>query len=108
MRTGDWTQYEWDVEEVLFAYEDGEESNDVIEHWFQKSFADCLKHIKTKVPGERCRWDICIVMDDQDARSWAYVDMHTMQLPTHFEDASGGRTRKVPKRFHSEISKGSP
>jgi hypothetical protein len=101
MAYGDWSVYEWDVEEVRPDEEFGDE---VVEHYFQNSFADCLKKINEPTEDGR-RWGICIVLDTADRRSWAYMDMQSKTLPGFFEDAAGGRTRKVPRRFHKEVSK---
>ncbi len=101
MAYGDWSAYEWDVEEVRPDEEFGDE---VVEHYFQNSFADCLKKIK-EPPVGGFRWDICIVLDTQSRRSWAYMDMKSRALPEFFEDANGDTTRKVPRRFHKEVEK---
>ena len=97
-QTGDYSVYEWDVEEVDTF------SGDVLEHYFQKTAIDCVLQYKQK-PSDDCHWEICIVLDTYDGRSWAYLDMETMKLPEWFEDASGKNVRKVPKRFHLEIDR---
>jgi hypothetical protein len=101
---GDYSIYEWDVEEVTTLENDNHSKGDIQEHYFQTSAADCVDHCKQQ-PSNGCHWEICIVLDTHDSRSWAYVDMDAMTLPEWFEDAAGRNTRKVPKRFHDELSK---
>jgi hypothetical protein len=97
---GDKLKYEWDVEEV----DSDEDCPDVMEHYFQASAKECVEFIKKPPPAER-RWNVVLVLDDQDSRSWAYVDMDTMKLPEYFENAEGRNTRRVPVRFHDELAK---
>lgn len=91
--------YEWDVERVE-TYEDGE--NDIHDHFHQSTYADCVKQAKEPLDlGEH--WDIVLVCDDDSGRSWAYLANGA--LPEYFEDAGGSKTRKVPQRFHDEVSR---
>ena len=89
--------YEWDVE-LVETYEDGD--NDVHDHMHQASYADCLKQAAQPLE-DRHQWEIVLVCDDDNGRSWAYVKEG--KLPEYFEDAYGGEPRKVPQRFHKEV-----
>lgn len=103
MATGRWTEYEWDVEEVVT--EDGDEI--VLDHAHQRSYADCLAFIakweRTLALGAK-RLQIVLVRDDQDGRSWAYV--RDGELATWFSDAHGVELTKVPQRFRVEVARG--
>jgi hypothetical protein len=87
--------YEWDVEVVQ-----DDDENEVLEHLHQSAFADCQK-VAAKPADEGCRHDIVLVRDDDDGRSWAYIE--DGKLPSHFEDAGGTAVAKVPQRFHKEV-----
>ena len=100
-RHGDWSQYEWDVEDILLYEND---DSDVLDHSFQTSASDCLKFMKESTP-TGTHWEMVLVLDNQDQRQWAYVDMKTMKLPEYFIDAMGTQTRKVPQKFHAELAK---
>lgn len=94
--------YEWDIEETM-NYDDGD--NDIIEHWFQESYARVKKHLATATPMNGCTFEPVLVRDDDAGRAWAYlVDG---KLPTHFENANGAPVAKVPKRFVDEIERAS-
>jgi hypothetical protein len=95
--------YEWDVEEVTSEETEDHEQGEVIEHWFQESYSDCVKQSsKPCHPGTE--WVTVLVCDTNDSRSWAYLNEDST-LPEYFEDAYQHRTRKVPKRFHNEVLK---
>lgn len=59
-----------------------------------------------KFPGfPKHHQEIGVVLDEHRnvymVRSWAYIK--NGKLPSHFKDAFGGQTCKVPKRFHDEV-----
>ena len=95
--------YEWDVEEVADGDSEGLEDGEVIEHWFQESYADCFAQI-TKTPMMGAKWQTVLVCNTDDSRSWAYMQDNGL-LEEFFEDAYERRTRRVPKRFHNEVFK---
>lgn len=97
-------RYEWDVEECAAKDSEDYEEGEIMEHWFQESYAGVVKQL-TEAPAEGFRWDSVLVCDDGESRSWAY--MVDGKLPTHFEDAYQHPTRKVPQRFHDEVAKAS-
>lgn len=102
--------YEWDVEEVadkdLTSCGQDFAKDDVMEHWHQTSFKDCLDFIAKNAPAEGVRYDIVLVRDDDDRRAWAYsADEDSFVLPEFFCDANGDEYKKVPKRFHDEVKK---
>lgn len=88
--------YEWDVETVEI------ESEDIVDHEFCKDYADA-KATAATAPGPGHRHDIVLVRDDDNGRSWAY--MEDGKLPSHFSDAYGNAVAKVPKRFTNEVAK---
>ena len=95
--------YEWDCETVADGesseYEDGE----VIEHSHGLSFQDVMKWAKTNKPETGTRHEIVLVRDDDNGRSWAYVN--DGKLPERFTDANGIDKTKIPKRYLEEIIK---
>lgn len=95
--------YEWDVEEVTSEESDSHDKGEVVEHWFQDSFADCVKQC-SKPPYPGTEWVTVLVCTTDDSRSWAYLK-DDGALPEYFEDAYQHRTRKVPKCFHTEVLK---
>lgn len=91
--------YEWDVEFVT-----SDEYQDIEHHWFCDSYAQALKVSKENanfIPG--CFTRIVLVRDDDDRRSWAYIDGD--KLPEYAEDAYNVNWGKIPARFHSEVSR---
>lgn len=95
-------KYEWDVE-LLTAFEsDAHEQDEVIDHNFCETYAEA-KTLASKNPGEGFKFEIVLVRDDDDRRSWAYLD--NGKLPEFAEDAYGCNWGKIPKRFHSEVAK---
>jgi hypothetical protein len=91
--------YEWDVEEVSTLPED---QGDIIEHWFQTSYAGCVKK-SAEAPQAGAEWKVVLVRDDDEGRSWAYMD--DGKLPEHFTDANGADCAKVPQKFHAEVQR---
>lgn len=101
--------YEWDVEEVanedLTADGQNFAENDVMEHYFQTSFKDCVSFANSGTHSEHnTRLDIVLVRDDDDRRAWAYLQ-EDGTMPEYFCDADGREYKKVPKRFHDEVKK---
>jgi hypothetical protein len=102
--------YEWDVEEVADADQTscGQKfaKDDIIEHWHQKSFKDCLAFIAANPPAENVRYDIVLVRDDDDRRAWAHSDdENKFVLPAMFCDAEGVEYKKVPQVFFKEVER---
>lgn len=100
--------YEWDVEEVADAdmTSCGQDfaKDDVMEHWHQTSYKDCLSFVNNTPPEQNTRYDIVLVRDDDDRRAWAYMQ-DDGTLPEYFCDADGQEYKKVPKRFHEVVKK---
>lgn len=101
--------YEWDVEEVADADQiHGGQSfakDDIMEHWHQTSYKDCLAFIAANPPAQNVRYDIVLVRDDDDRRAWAY--MTDGKLPEWTCDEDGIEYRLIPKRFFIEVEKNS-
>jgi hypothetical protein len=91
-------EYEWDVEEM-----DGDE---IVDHHFCGSFAEAKEVAADGDPDSK--WVVVLVCKVEDYNrglthtSWAYL-REDGTLPADFTDAGGRPTRKVPKKFHSEI-----
>lgn len=96
-------EYEWDVEEVAEFDTESEAAGDIVEHWFQTSFADAKKFALTK-PSTDCKFEIVLVSDDSLGRTWAYLQPDGT-LSHHFYDAAGHKRGRVPLRFHEEVRK---
>lgn len=85
--------YEWDVETIG-------SHGDIIEHFFQDSYADCVEFASDAEE----KTAIVLVRDVHESdgalvdRQWAYVE--SGKIPDEF---SGGA--KVPKRFRREVEK---
>jgi hypothetical protein len=95
--------YEWDVEEVTAVESDEHEEGEVLEHFHQTCYADALAFSRTQ-PAEGCKYELVLVRDDDNGRSWAYCN-EDGTLPSHFEDAYNNETAKVPKRFVVEVAR---
>lgn len=96
--------YEWDVETQL-EYPDGE--NDVIDHHHFECFSDALSYSKTAPePHDEGKTEhmLVLVRDDNEGRSWAYLD-DDGTLPEFFMNADGKNTTRVPKRFHEQVAR---
>jgi len=89
------TVHEWDVERVC--------DDEVLEHYHQESYADCLNFVKSfNVPvGEELH--VVLVRDDDKCRSWAYVEDGA--LAEIFTDACDRTVAKVPNKYHVECGK---
>ena len=116
------TSYEWDLEtvELLTAecvpkwsktypetnWQVGDKG-DVFDHDHSDKLSgfcgeDITNAINQEVTDNK-KVDLVLVCDDHAGRSWAYVV--DGQLPSHFTCAYGDKTKRVPKRFHVELSK---
>lgn len=88
--------YEWDVEEI-------DQHGDVVEHWFQSSYADCLKFIAGNKPDDADgRFDIVLVKTTDDGRGWCYLNGYG-ELPERFGDAEDKFFGAVPKPYIHEV-----
>lgn len=74
-----------------------------MEHWHQTSYADCLAFIAKNPPEENVRYEIVLVRDDDDRRSWAY--MEDGKLPEYALDAYETEWGKIPKKYHAEVAR---
>ena len=93
--------YEWDCETVAAVDTDDAAENDVLDHAHGATLAEVLRWSRQNPPDPGTRHDIVLVRDDDDGRSWAYME-DDGSLPEFFEDAYCRRVAKVPKRFHAE------
>jgi hypothetical protein len=104
-RKGDWSDYEWDIEEVQAVDAKDAEENEVLGHNFLDSAAEGIALLQKGKPSADERFEMVLVLTTDSGRSWAYVDMDAMTLPEYFCDAAWAETRKVPKKFHAELAK---
>lgn len=96
--------YEWDCETVAAVNTDDSAEGDILDHAHGATLAEVLKWSKQNPPEFGTRHEIVLVRDDDDCRSWAYLDFDG-NLPELFEDAAGTSLAKVPSRFHYEVSR---
>lgn len=89
--------YEWDCELV-------DEHGDIIEHMHGASYAEVKAWSKSNPCKVENTHSIVLVRDDDEWRSWAYVD-DDGKLPVFFQDAALCNVARVPQRFHKEIAK---
>ena len=90
--------YEWDVETVE-TYEDGD--NDIHEHYHCETYGDAQRWAMRQpaIPG--FTYEVVLVRDDDDRRSWAYVI--DGKMPEYAEDADGRKWGKIPQRYIREV-----
>jgi len=86
--------YEWDVEET-------NSDGDVIQHWFQNSYADCAKFVREKTPGHDCFFLIVLVKIKDGDYGWWYVGAGDVW--DVFHDANGSEFGKVPEKYKKEV-----
>lgn len=96
-------EYEWDVEECVATDCDNYEVGEVLEHWHQSSYADAYAFSRREPPAGM-RYELVLVRDDGNGRSWAYCD-ESGRLPAAFEDAYQREVARVPKRFIDEVAR---
>lgn len=96
------TLYEWDVETVADGDTADLEDGEVIEHRHCASFREAMAYVARDPAPAGCKYLVVLVRDDDDRRSWAYVDEHGA-LPEYSSDADGRDYRRVPRRFHVEV-----
>lgn len=96
-------EYEWDVELVQAVETPEKEEGEVLEHYFQTNFTDCVRFAAGGHDAD-VRCEIVLVVDTVDGeRGWAYLQPDG-KLPEFFKDAMGGLVCKVPQRFHREVA----
>lgn len=94
--------YEWDVETTVERTTEEHDAGDVIDHHHCASFTEALLVADRPAP-EGCRHAIVLVRDDDNGRSWSYLE-DDGALAVYFTDASGREIAKVPHRFIREVS----
>ena len=94
--------YEWDCETVAAGDQDFEDG-EVIDHAHGANFKDVKKWSKSNPCAQGFKHALVLVRDDDEGRSWAYLDENGM-LPKYFTDAEGGDAAKVPQRFVREVA----
>jgi hypothetical protein len=94
--------YEWDVETVQDIETAEYAAGDILEHDHSTTYAGAVRTIKAFTPHAGTSYRIVLVRDDDNGRSWAYLE--NGELPESFEDACANDTAKVPKRFHAEVA----
>jgi len=95
-------RYEWDVEECNAVETTDLDEGEVIDHRHCETYTE-VKRVLAETPPPGSVWSACLVRDDDNGRSWAY--MEDGKLPEYFEDAYQHPTAKVPQRFHAEVLK---
>jgi hypothetical protein len=96
--------YEWDCETVGSIDTDEFAEGDVIEHAHAPTLRETLKWAREEPLEPGTRYEIVLVRDDNEGRSWAYLEENGA-LPEYFLDAYDRRVAKVPKRFHAETAR---
>ena len=95
--------YEWDCETVASIDTDEFAEGDVIEHAHAPTLRETLKWARDVPLEPGTRYEIVLVRDDDEGRSWAYLEDGA--LPEYFLDAYNHRVAKVPKRFQAETAR---
>lgn len=95
-------RYEWDVETVADGDSAENEDGEILDHNHCESYAEA-RRIADMEPEDGTRHVIVLVRDDDEGRSWAYLD-EDGKLPEYFEDAYNQPVRKVAKKFHEEVA----
>lgn len=93
--------YEWDVETVTTIDTREHEAEEVLDHRHCQSFVEAHKEASELAP-EGCRFDIVLVRDGPQGRSWAYLDGDGW-LPLEFTDANDRMTGVVPGKYQVEV-----
>jgi len=94
--------YEWDCETVADGDSADFADGDIVEHAHDSSFRDVHAWADQYPCEPGRRYELVLVRDDDEGRSWAYVTEGT--LPARFTDANGADAAKVPQRFHREVA----
>lgn len=105
--------YEWDVEQVASVEHSTKHQDfgvgDVIEHFHQGSYRECVAFMAANPPPENSRYEVCIVRDSfsertgESTRAWAYIEDGV--LAEAFHDAIPSKVCDTPKRFFAEIER---
>lgn len=96
--------YEWDVEIVQSIDTEDKEAGEILEHCHQEKYQHILDFIRQNPPEYGTRYDVVLVRDDDEGRSWSYMGTDG-KLDDFFYDAYLKKISKVPKRFHEEITR---
>ena len=88
--------YEWVIETV------DTESEDILDVNHTNTYSEALTDAAGR-PDKGCFYRIGLVRDDDDGRSWAYVEDGV--LPSHFEDAMNCPVAKVPQKIRKQFDK---
>ncbi len=94
-------QYEWDCETVANGDSTNFEDGEVIDHAHGASFKDVAAWSAANPCEPGFRHMIALVRDDDEGRSWAYVE--DGRLPEFFTDADGADAARIPQRFVREV-----
>lgn len=95
-------QYEWDCETVADGDSTNFEDGEVIDHAHGTSYREVVEWSNRHPAEPGFRHEIVLVRDDDEGRSWAYVQGG--RLPHYFTDAEGADCAKVPQRFVREVT----
>lgn len=95
--------YEWDCETVANGDSPDFEDGEVIDHAHGASLAEVKKWAESNPPEAGFRHEFVLVRDDDEGRSWAYIEAG--KLPEYFTDADGADGAKLPQRFIKEVAK---
>lgn len=96
-------RYEWDVETVTDRDSAEHEKDEVLDHNHFDTFREASEFVRVFKPADGERFDLVLVRDDDNGRSWAYVT--DGKLPEYFSDAYRDEVSKVPQRFHNEMTR---
>lgn len=94
-------RYKWDVEYVTTVASADNDAGEILDHDFCDSYAEAKMRAALPAPDEGMHFEIVLVRDDDNMRSWAY--MEDGKIPEHFRDAYDNDYAKVPQRFHKEV-----
>jgi len=95
--------YEWDIEIVKDGDTEDKEDGEILDHNHCESFKQLIYDLENIVPEEGTRFEVVLVRDDDEGRSWAYVI--NGKLTQYFYDADTCIVANTPQRFHKEVEK---
>lgn len=95
--------YEWSVELTTTVETEDKEAGEVLDSTFWDSYHEA-KAFRDETPTDDGQeWLIVLVRDDDNGRSWAYMEDGV--LPEMTTGAYSEPVAKVPQKFHKEVAK---
>ena len=95
--------YEWDCETVVAIEDEHNEEGEILDHAHGASFAEVHAWAESVVPPAGAYFKLVLVRDDDECRSWAYVE--NGMLDEFFYDTDGRKMARVPVRFVAEVKR---